>query len=146
MKSSKTYFEGFQQIIFDAGWDIVKIDQHRYYNHVKGQGLKACDFIAYHRDWGLVLIELKDYSKTDELPTDLPLLLSRKYEDTLRLIRAIHVMLMRKWYIRFFASKAMLFKLLPNSVSKWIYYNRAIESGEVLLLNDVVLPNKYSQI
>ena len=142
IKKSNLHTEGFQQIHFDPTWDVVKIDKHRYYNHVKGQGLKACDFIAYHRDWGLVLIELKDYSKTDKLPSDLQLLLNRKYEDTLRLIQAIHGMLMRKWHIRFFASKAIFFRFLPSSVTKWICYNRAIESGKVLVLNDVVLPNQ----
>lgn len=94
------YIEGFQEIVFPDEWDTIKLDDHPYYRKISGRGLKSVDFMAIHEDWGLMLIEIKDYSHRGIPPDDIQDILDEKYHDSIRLIRAVHRYISKNWYYK----------------------------------------------
>ena len=130
------FTESDQSVVFPANWWVIALDKHRYYQRVSGQGLKAVDFLAIDDDFGLVMIELKNY-RGEPVPADLSATLEQKCLDTERLIRIVNKYLDRKLYYRIFYKWLHWHYVCDR---EWVFWERAadcIRQHRVLRLCDI---------
>ena len=122
-----SFIENKQIIQFGEDWGIIKLDEHRYYKRISGMGVKCVDFMALHADWGLFLIEIKDYTIYDdsELPSKemLQNILASKKSGSIRLIKIVNQALQRKWYYRWIFQRLKWYKYCPR---EWIVWDNAL--------------------
>ena len=132
------YIESEQTIIFDDSWKVIAIDKHKYYRRLSGRNMKCVDFIAISNDWGLVMIELKNYhGKTP--PKNLSIIAKKKCRDTETLIRVVNKYLSRQWYYRIFFKKLKWRRICNKEWALWSDALEYIDNGKVLRLLDVQL-------
>lgn len=133
-----SYTEGNQLISFPESWQILRLDQHRYYIRISGKGLKAVDFIAIDEQFGLVLIEIKDYS-TAALPKepDLKQIAEQKRTDSIKVIQIIYQALYRQWFFRWIFLRFGWHRLCPEEWKIWAKAKECIDSGKHLFLMDI---------
>lgn len=140
MNKRNIYIEGSQEIIFSSDWTVIKVDEHPYYRSVSGRGLKSVDFFALHPEWGLALIELKDYSSNGKISNttdELHKALIKKEEDSIRLIRIIYKMYNRKWYYRLLLSVKGFQWLIPKRTRVWVNAWNMVQAGRYFYLADI---------
>ncbi|MCB0638299.1 MAG: hypothetical protein KDC54_16835 [Lewinella sp.] len=110
----RSFAESGLEFSFPAHWAVRRYDHHTYYRGLSGLGLKGMDFLAIERDAGvrgkLYCLEIKNYLTrhsedgvfvaTPKPPAQLARTVERKYEDTLRVLAAIHGYFRRRWFYR----------------------------------------------
>lgn len=133
---TKIFTESDQTVSFPSDWWVIKLDEHRYYRRLSGQGLKAVDFLALHDDFGLMLIELKNYHGRP-VPADLGLTMEEKSADTARLIHIVNRYLQRKLYYRIFFSWLKWYRICDREWIFWYKAQQQIEKGNTVKLLDV---------
>lgn len=144
MSKKHSYEESGYQIIFDEDWQVIQLDESWFYKTVSGKGYKSMDFLAYHKDWGIALIELKNYTRYKAKPTkneieDIVLL---KAEDSLHLIEIISKFYSRKKTFRLATRYRWIFKFLP---SEWLFWRNIIDTYKekrVIILGDITHSGK----
>ena len=121
-----TFTESGFEFSFANRWQVIRYDQHRFYNYLSGYGLKGVDFIAIDlKTRQLWLMEVKNFAPTNwqgESPT-MDLVLSSpenyaeemiaKFTDSLRLLKVIHDFYQKKWWHRLLSP--LFKKILPLS-------------------------------
>lgn len=132
--------EGEQALQFGQGWRVLKVDEHPYYRYISGQGLKAVDYMALHPDWGLYLIELKDYRQplTDEQRAALEVVLMAKVNDTKTLIRSVVSRYRKTWRYRYLIPRRHLHWIIPARSRIWIDAYDLIVQNRCVGLSDIV--------
>lgn len=133
-----TWTEGQQQVIFPSGWQCIKLDNHRYYKRISGKGIKCVDFLAVDPNWGLYLIELKDYPKEAQIPSidsNHNTLLAKK-AGSIKLIQTVNAALKRQWYYRVIYLKLKIYRLCPAEWHTWHLAEQCIEDNRFLVLGD----------
>lgn len=133
--------EGFQQLRVPPSWQVIKLDEHRYYRQVCGKyNLKSMDYLLLDPEWGLYLVEIKDYDDinlTREKKEELAVTLNQKAEDTKLLVRSVAHMHMRKAYYRWLWRVSYLRGLLPTRSRVWLQAAEMIKEGRYTILYDV---------
>lgn len=132
------WIEGQQEVCFPNDWQCIKLDEHRYYKRISGQGIKCVDFLALHPSWGLYLIELKNYPKNTSLPTEekhQSTLLIKK-EGSIKLIKTVNAALRRQWFYRIFFLKLKILRFCPDEWLTWYQAEQFIKVNKVLVLGD----------
>lgn len=137
MNGVNQFVERGLNVHFTDDWQVVKLDEHRYYKTLSGRGFKGVDFLAFHKQEGLYLIELKNYSDTNsDIPENLIDVMVEKQEDTLLLLTIINKYYCRQWSYRLihFLGWRKLYKV------EWLLWTdmyAAIESGRYTFLGVV---------
>lgn len=125
------------RILFDEEWQVVKLDEHRFYSRLSGRGFKGVDFVALHKDYGVALIEFKNYADPPvAVPSDLDLVMIEKQEDTIRLIKIINKYYWRKWHIRL-AVRYDWKWMMSNESKLWLSLHDQISSGNYFFIGVV---------
>lgn len=132
-----SYIEGTQKVTFPLDWEVIKLDAHPYYKKVSGHNLKSMDFMAIHEDWGLVLIELKDYIRGSKPPDDLDDVIEKKAADSVRLIRAVQRHLDKQWYYKLFFKWLKWKWAYPGEWDIWLKANVCIDEGRIIKIADI---------
>ena len=122
-----TFTESSLQLSFDPeAWEVIAYDRHRYYNTLKGAGLRGVDFLGIWREDTLVLLEVKNFRVRPaeqseeairlllEKPDLLVEAMAEKRQDTLRGLDGIEGYWRRKWWYRLLESR------LKNGKSRWL--------------------------
>ncbi len=123
-----TFVESGFEFSFAPRWQVIRYDQHRFFNYLSGYGLKGVDFIAIDlKTRELWLMEIKNFAPADwqgESPT-MDLVLSTpenyaekmiaKFNDSLRLLKIIHDFYHKKWWYRIM--NPVMRKILPFSLA-----------------------------
>lgn len=120
---------------FPASWRVRAFDNHRFYQAISGQGLKAVDFVILHPDGKLWLMEVKNYQpRQDEAGAPYPLTLptpqeladqlGQKLVDSRRILRIIDRYYQRKWYYRWRLSWSAWWPF-PKPDSDLLFWNEA---------------------
>ena len=131
------YIEREVALLFDEDWTVVKFDEHRYYKSVSGHGIRGVDFMAVHKDWGVVLIEMKNYPKGKEsIPDDLNDVMNVKKEGSVRLISIINAYYNRQWYFRLVTWLGW-HRLYAKEWKTWIHAHRHVQRGNYFFLGIV---------
>jgi len=132
--SGQIFTEREVEVIFDEEWEVVKLDEHRYYKNVSGRGLSAVDFIAVHPIFGLALIEMKNYEEGQSaLPNDLDDKLMTKRNDSMRLINIIYKYYQRQWYFRILMFIGWEY-LYPDDWKIWLQAKQYLDSGNFFFM------------
>lgn len=133
----KRFVEREVEAIFDKDWLVIKLDEHRYYKRLSGKGVRAVDFLAVHSEFGLVMIEMKNYLKgKTSIPSDIDLVMLNKKKDTLRLISIINMYFKRQWYFRLITFIGIE-RLYPKDWLIWIYAKKHMDRGNYFFLGVV---------
>jgi len=117
---------------------VLAVDKHQYYKRVSGQGLKCVDFLALDEQFGLVMIELKNYNG-HPIPSDLREIFAAKVKDTKQLIRVINKYLGRQWYYKLLFKKLKWHRICPSEWKYWEKCEQLINDGKVICLLDTQL-------
>lgn len=136
IRMTNIFTESGQKINFPSDWWVVKLDEHRYYQRLSGQGLKAVDFLALHEDYGLILIELKNY-RGATIPSGLTETMEEKCTDTARIISVINRYLMRKLFYRIFFLRLKWYRVCDREWTFWAQAQECLDKDRVLRLLDV---------
>lgn len=131
--------EGNQSIAFPSSWGVIKLDGHKYYRRISGLGIKAVDYIAVDAEWGLYLIELKDYSRhnTHLDPIALNLQLAQKKEGSIKVIKVINEALKRQLYYRIIFIRCKWYRLCPDEWLILYHAQKMIAQNKVYMLADI---------
>jgi len=93
-------------------WELIAYDRHKYYNAVKGAGLRGVDFLGIWKEDKLVLLEIKNFQLREAAqsgPAILELLenpdllfdaMIEKKQDSLLALDGIEAYLRRRWLYR----------------------------------------------
>ena len=137
-KDKSTQFtERDVNVLFDVDWRVIKLDEHRYYKRLSGQGIRGVDFMSVHPIFGLVLIELKSYTNGENsIPEGLDGVMLEKQKDTLRLIRIINSYYQRQFYFRLLKKMNWNY-LYPDEWKIWIQADEHIKNGNFFFLGIV---------
>lgn len=133
-----TWTEGQQQVTFPSGWQCIKLDDHRYYKRISGKGIKCVDFLAIDPNWGLYLIELKNYPKLAKIPSvksSHSTLLNKK-AGSIKLIRTVNAAFKRQWYYRVVFLKLKIYRLCPAEWHIWHLAEQYIDQNRLVVLGD----------
>ncbi|MEM9546595.1 MAG: hypothetical protein AAGA77_11520 [Bacteroidota bacterium] len=131
------YIERGVEVSFDNEWKVIKLDEHRYYKRVSGMGISGVDFMAVHPQFGLVLIELKNYEKGREsISSKLDTKMIAKKEDTLRLIDVVYKYYRRQFYFRLLTFIGWKY-LYPKEWEIWLIAKRHMDSGNYFFLGTI---------
>ena len=123
--------------MFDDEWDVIKLDEHRYYRRVSGMGFNGVDFLAVHPDFGLVLIEMKNYEKgAASISKELDVKMMRKREDTLRLINIVIKYYQRQTYFRVLNALRLTY-FFPQEWKIWLQAKRHMDNGNCFFLGTI---------
>lgn len=138
MKKTKSqnirFTEREVEVLFDNEWTVIKLDEHRYYRRLSGQGIRGVDFMSVHPIFGLVLIELKNYTDgADSIPEGLHKVMEAKQHDTLRLIRIINAYYQRQLYFRLLKMLNWDY-LYPKEWKIWMQAKAHLERGNYFFL------------
>lgn len=138
MSAYTQWVEGHQLISFPNEWMIIKLDGHKYYKRISGLGVKAVDFIALDPDWGLYLIELKDYPTTATIPNYEAHgeMLNSKLKGSIRVIRTVNAALRRQWYYRLIFLRLGIHRWCPNEWRIWKLAEECIENERFVIIGD----------
>jgi hypothetical protein len=122
-----TFSESSLQLTFDPeAWEVIAYDRHRYYNTLKGAGLRGVDFLGIWREDTLVLLEIKNFRVRPagqseaairillEQPDLLIEAMAEKRRDTLKGLEGIEGYWRRRWWYR------LLEPRLLNARSRWL--------------------------
>lgn len=126
-----SYIESGNEYFFDSSWTVIRFDTHRYYKRLSGLGLKGVDFIAYHPDFGIALIECKSYQTA--IPPSLDQALRSKRDNTITVISTIHAYYQRQWSYRLL-TRLRLHRRLSQEVRLWTEIHRCISEGRYFFL------------
>lgn len=100
-------------------------------------GLSAVDFLAVHEEFGLVLIEMKNYTQgMDTIDPELYETMESKREGSLRLINIVFKYYQRQWYfglLTFFGWEY----LYPKEWLVWIQAKGHLDSGNYFFLGNI---------
>jgi len=119
LRWGQLYIEGQMEVIFDAEWTVIKLDNHKYYKTVSGRGLAGVDFLALHPQDGVAMIELKNYTRFGaSVPPDIDSVMRKKQMDTLRLVAIVSAYYQRQWLYKI-AVRLRLSILLSKEVQRW---------------------------
>lgn len=122
------FIESDLHFYFNDQWLIKKYDNHRFYRHLSGVGLKAVDFIGLWKGKKVILMEIKNYKTryTDHFPPigekilaknpTLVALMENKIEDTFLAIETIIKYYQRRWWYRIFV------KIIPPVLPRYFQY------------------------
>jgi hypothetical protein len=138
MHSKKQIFiEREVKVIFDEGWSVIKLDEHRYYKRLSGLGFSGVDFLAVHPDFGLALIELKNYTEGKaSKPNDLDQKMIAKKNDAVRLINIIYKYFQRQLYFRILIYIGWEY-LYPQEWLIWLRAKKHLDRDNVFFLGVV---------
>ena len=132
--SKHVFIEGGIEVTFDEEWTVVKLDQHRYYKSVSGQGVSGVDFMAVHPIFGLVLIEMKNYTNGQgSIPKDLDIVMIKKKLDTIRLINIINAYYQRQKYFQLLTYIGWEY-LYPKEWKIWLQAKSHLDKGNYFFL------------
>lgn len=93
-------------------WELIAYDRHRYYNALKGAGLRGVDFLGIWKEETLVLLEIKSFRLREaaqsgpairallEQPDLLFQAMVEKKTDSLRGLEGIEAFLRKRWLYR----------------------------------------------
>ena len=133
-----TFRESGLEFTFPDDWEVLPFDKHPYYRTLSGHGLSGVDFMALLPDGTLLLLEVKNY--TDPYPdrnlVELPKFvtdfdgyarrMARKATDSLRTVRIVEQMLLRKRGYRWLVNYPWwLQRLVPG----WYWWYRAAHAA-----------------
>jgi len=132
------WIEGQQRISFPQTWQIIKLDEHKYYKRISGLGVKAVDFLAIDPDWGLYLIELKDYPAPAHIPTPeaQDKMLAEKLNGSIKLIKTANAALRRQWYYRYIFIKLKIYRWCPIEWQIWQKAEQYLKEGRYAIIGD----------
>ena len=132
--NKQTFNERGVEATFDEDWTVIKLDEHRYYRRISGRGISGVDFIAVHQEFGLALIELKNYEKGSmSIPENIDDKMIDKKNDTIRLVHIIHKYYRRQAYFRILTWIGWEY-LYPSEWKIWIQAKRHIDSKNYFFL------------
>ena len=125
-------------IRFHESNTVIKFDNHKFYKYLSGQGLKGVDFLVIDDDYGLFLIELKNFQDKATQPGKeyLSQNFYQKCEDSLRLIEIIYKVYQRKWWVKLLVNKLKMTFLLTEDDKAWIEAYHLYRKGKVILLGN----------
>src|SRR6056297_2385795 len=121
-KQDNQFHESDLRITFSEKWKVIAFDKHRYYQSVNGRGFLGVDFIGVHPEYGVFLMEIKNYRLRfgDELhdqvkayiddPTLLASVLIPKFEDSIRLLDVVYIYLSRKWWFKMAVTYSLFYR------------------------------------
>lgn len=134
----KSWIEGQQSVGFPSSWYGIKLDEHRYYKRISGHGIKCVDYLIIDPDWGLYLIELKDYPKGVKvpLPKQHHTTLLAKREGSIKLIKAVNKAFRRQWYFRMVFLKLKLYSLCPSEWLIWHHAEECLIENRITVIGD----------
>lgn len=162
-----TFKESDLDFSFPDDWEVKKYDATRFYNYLSGVGFKGVDFIAITPEPKLILIEVKNYrnrweadgiNPTDVLKEDVPnfvATITKKFEDTFRLLQIIQKYYLRKWWYRNLAlpilNKNPNSFLIKKEFGFWWLANLLLEQKKIdlilwLELSDEILEKEKWEI
>lgn len=135
----KSFEESGYHIQFEQDWQVLKLDESRFYTYLSGRNFKCVDFLAMHQDFGMFLIELKNYVDPKNIPThdEIEDIILFKSEDSLHLIEIVEKYFSRKALYRWANKYPMLFKVLPREWKFWYEVNRYYKDERVTILGDI---------
>lgn len=130
---------------FDRQWEILKYDDHHYYQIVSGRSFSGVDFAGLLNDEELFLIEIKNFYQYDNQGAindlnQFAFEIREKLLDTIDLIHLIYKYHQRSWMFRRFNRLVMRF---PRVHYTWWFWTRMKELIEqeaftfVLLIESV---------
>lgn len=131
----KHFYEGDCSIIFDGDWDVIKLDAHKYYISISGQGIKCCDFMAVHPYLGVAFIEIKNYTKTT-VPNDINDILQAKKTGSLRLVSVVNQYFKRQIYFKI-ATWLKQSWMMKNEWKIWTNAAKHISNENYFFLADI---------
>jgi hypothetical protein len=112
-------------------WALRKWDEHRYYEGLRGQGLKAVDFVGIWNGEYLLLGEVKNFPRHSRtrLPEAEALgeALALKIQDTFMAIDVVGRYFQRSWRYRAFGPWA---RRLPAQRWEWAFWHHAARLSE----------------
>ena len=133
----RKFIEREVELLFDTDWEVIKLDEHRYYKSLSGQGLKAVDFIAVHMEMGIAFIELKNYQQgKDSIPVELDKVMKEKRDDSIRIITVINKYYQRQWYFKLLSWIGWS-ALFPKEWKTWIDAQKHVDRGNYFFLGIV---------
>jgi len=132
------WIEGRQQVSFPYNWWVIKLDGHRYYKHISGMGIKCVDYLAIDPEWGLYLLELKDYPSKATIPsTDQhEHMLQLKLKGSLKLIKTVNAALRRQWYYRLIFLRLGIYRWCPQEWQTWKLAQDFVIEKKYLIIGD----------
>lgn len=130
---------------FDKQWEVLKYDDHHYYQIVSGRSFSGVDFAGLLNDEELVLIEIKNFYQYDnqgaiEDLNQFALEIKEKLLDTIDLIHIIYKYHQRSWMYRRFNRVVMRFPWVHYTWWFWTRMKELIEQEAfafVLLIESV---------
>lgn len=137
MSGKQIFIERGIEVVFDQDWTVIKLDEHRYYKRISGHGISGVDFLAIHPEFGLALIEMKNYLKgKGSIPENIDSKMIAKKEDTIRLINVVY-----KYYQRQLYFKILIFigweYLYPKDWRVWLSAKKHVDNGNYSFLGVV---------
>ncbi|MDF1694414.1 MAG: hypothetical protein P1U56_01190 [Saprospiraceae bacterium] len=136
-KKKNKFIEREVEVNFDDEWKVIKLDEHRYYKRVSGYGVSGVDFLAIHPIFGVVLIEMKNYTKgKSSIPNKIDHVMSNKQNDTIRLINIIYKYYQRQRYFRVLQWLNLDY-LYPEEWKIWIQAKKHIDNNNYFFLGVV---------
>ncbi len=111
-------------------WAGRKYDEHTFFRGLSGAGLKGVDFVGIYRGRQLLLMEVKHFRYSREVPITslLAAEIAAKIEDTLTGITAIHQYFQRSPLYRF--AEPLLGRLPARQRLEWPFWTRAYQLGQ----------------
>lgn len=116
---------------------VIKLDNHRFYNYIKGRGFKSVDFLVI--DSGILfLIELKNYINPRTIPSHelIASIFYQKCEDSLHLIEIVYKYYNRKWWYKLLVVKLHLTYLLSDETKILLEAHQLYRLQKVILLGN----------
>ncbi len=125
------------EVIFDGEWDVIKLDKHKYYKRVSGLGISGVDFMAVHPEFGIALVEMKNYTKgKSSISVDLDIKMKAKRDDSLRLINVVHKYFQRQLYFRVLNFIGWKY-LYPKEWNIWLQAKKHLDNDNYFFLGVV---------
>lgn len=135
--NGEIFIERDVEVVFDDEWLVIKLDEHKYYKRVSGYGLRGVDFMALHVDFGVVFVEMKNYTEgKSSIPFHLEGTMRSKRDDSVRLVRIVCAYFERQWYFRMLKVLG-LSVLFPEDWKIWIQAKKHLDQGRYFFLGIV---------
>jgi len=135
--NGQAFTEREVKVMFDHEWSVIKLDEHKYYQRVSGYGLRGVDFMAVHEDFGVVFIEMKNYTEGKlSIPQNVEDLMQTKRDDSVRLVRIVYAYFERQWYFRIMRSLG-LSHFFPKDWKLWVQAKKHLDQKRYFFLGVV---------
>lgn len=137
----QTWIEGQQYVQFPSSWQCIKLDEHRYYKRISGRGIKCVDYLAIDPNWGLYLIELKDYPQKAKVPfkEEHQTTLLAKKAGSIKLIKTVNAALRRQWYYRLIFLRLKIYRICPDEWQVWYMAEKCIDERRLVVVGDFAI-------